>query len=76
VAHIFEQLVATELNLAMGTDASCIQDTVNAAQAWMTAHPVGSGVAANSPAWQQEGSALHGTLDAYNNGLMCAPSGG
>jgi hypothetical protein len=35
---------------------------------------LGSNVRANSAAWQGSGSSLHGTLDAYNNGLLCAPS--
>ena len=78
--NMFEQLVATTLNLANGTDGSCIEDVVDEANAWMTAHPVGSGVTAGSSAWKNpEGantlsaSAIHSTLDQYNNGLLCAP---
>jgi hypothetical protein len=34
--------------------------------------PVGSGVSGGSAAWAL-GEPLHQTLDAYNNGLLCAP---
>jgi hypothetical protein len=34
--------------------------------------PVGSNVAASSPAWAI-GEPLHQQMDAYNNGLLCAP---
>jgi hypothetical protein len=71
---MFNQLVAAVLNVANGTDDSCIASTITAAQVWMVANPLGSNVRANSAAWQGSGSSLHGTLDAYNNGLLCAPS--
>lgn len=78
--NMFEQLVAATLNLAAGTDASCIQDVVDEANAWMAAHPVGSGVAAKDAAWKvaeggntMSAATLHTTLDQYNNGLLCAP---
>lgn len=72
--NMFEQLVATKLNLLNGTTGSCIVDTVTEADAWMASYPVGSNVRANSDAWRDSGSSLHGTLDDYNNGLLCAPS--
>ena len=34
--------------------------------------PVGSNVAASSAAWVA-GEPLHKQMDAYNNGLLCAP---
>lgn len=79
--NMFEQLVATMLNLEAGTEASCIQDVVNDANTWMTTYGPGDGVAADSDAWQDpdhlglgiSASELHATLDAYNNGLLCAP---
>lgn len=78
--NMFEQLVATTLNLANGTEDSCIQDVVDEANAWMAAHPVGSGVEAKSNAWQvaeggntMSAATIHSTLDQYNNGLLCAP---
>jgi hypothetical protein len=69
---MFQQLVAAKLNVLIGNDASCIADTIAAADAWMTSHPVGSKVKASSPAWTV-GSPLHTALDDYNNGEMCAP---
>jgi len=41
--------------------------------AWMATYgPIGSGVTGGSAAWQL-GDPIHNTLDAYNNGLLCAP---
>ncbi|MGH9152725.1 MAG: hypothetical protein ACRD03_10085, partial [Acidimicrobiales bacterium] len=67
------QLIATKLNLLIGTDPSCITGTVAAADAWLATYPIGSGVPAGSDAWRV-GEPLKTTLDAYNNGLLCAPS--
>jgi hypothetical protein len=73
---MFRSLVAAKLNLLIGNDSSCIADTILAADAWMAQYgPVGSGVEAggeNSP-WR-EGEPLYLTLDAYNNGFLCAPA--
>lgn len=69
---MFDQLVATKLNLLLGTTSSCISATVAAADAWMAGHAPGSGVAASSTAWQSI-SAQYVLLDRYNNGLLCAP---
>jgi hypothetical protein len=69
---LFEQLAAAKLNVAAGNEASCIEDVIAAADAWLAAHPLGSDVKAKSSAWKTEGSALHATLDQYNNGLLCA----
>lgn len=66
------QLIAAKLNVANGTAAGCITATITAADAWLAAHPVGSGVTADSAAWKT-GEPLKSTLDAYNNGLLCAP---
>ena len=80
---MFEQLVAAKLNVISGATSSCISATIADADAWMAAHPVGSGVKASSSAWQSvepglsaSASAMHGTLDSYNNGLLCAAKGG
>jgi hypothetical protein len=65
-------LVSAKLNVMVGNDDSCIADTIAAADAWMAMYPVGSGVAASSPAWKQ-GEPLYEELDMYNNGkLDCA----
>jgi hypothetical protein len=73
---MFQHLVSAKLNVAIGTDPSCIFEAINAADAWMAAHPVGSNVKAKSPAWKNEGNDLKNQLDAYNNGLLCAPHRG
>jgi hypothetical protein len=73
---MFYQLVAAKLNVASGTDSSCIADVIAAADAWMLEHgPAGEndGVDASSDAWQNSGEDLKDQLDDYNNGLLCAP---
>lgn len=67
------QLIAAKLNVANGTDASCISATITAADDWLAANPVGSGVTGNSAAWAT-GNPLKNVLDDYNNGLLCAPA--
>jgi PKD repeat protein len=73
---MFRSLVAAKLNVIIGNDESCIEDTIAAADAWMIEYgPVGSDVKAggkDSP-WR-DGEPLYLTLDDYNNGLLCAPS--
>jgi hypothetical protein len=73
---LFRALVAAKLNIWVGNDDSCIIDTVNAADAWMAVHPVGSKVKASSNAWKYA-EPLYWLLDDYNNGLLwCAVSRG
>ena len=70
---MFSSLVPAMLNVMIQNDGSCINDTIKLADAWMAKWgPVGSGVAASSYAWSV-GEPLHQTMDAYNNGLLCAP---
>jgi len=70
---MFSSLVPAILNVMIGNDGSCIQSTIDQAQIWMATYgPVGSGVSASSPAWVI-GEPLHQKMDAYNNGLSCAP---
>jgi hypothetical protein len=71
--NMFMHLVAAKLNVLSGTDSSCIADTIAAADQWMTDYPLGSNVRGNNGAWNV-GEPLKNTLDAYNNGLLCAPS--
>lgn len=79
--NMFEQLVATKLNLLNGTDGSCIAAVVAEADAWMAEFgPVGSGVEAKDTEWKDvqagytmSAATMHTTLDEYNNGLLCAP---
>lgn len=70
---MFPALVAAKLNVLVGNDDSCIADTIAAADAWMAANAVGSGVKGSSEAWKM-GEPLYEELDAYNNGKLCAPS--
>jgi len=73
---MFPALVAAKLNVAIGNDDSCIPGTIEAADAWMAAHPIGSGVKGggeDSP-WR-DGEPLYKELDKYNNGeLDCVSS--
>lgn len=69
---MFRAWAATKLNGLVGNEVGCIKDTWNAARLWLGENPIGSGVKAKSDAWQ-EGEALYEMLDAYNNGLLCAP---
>jgi hypothetical protein len=64
------QQIAAKLNLARGTESSCIASTVAAADAWLTTYPIGS--KPNNAAWTV-GDPIHDTLDDYNNGRLCAP---
>lgn len=69
---LFNQLVAAKLNVGIGNQSSCISAQILAADAWLAQHPVGSKVKASSPAWKAIEAAFT-ALDAYNNGLLCAP---
>jgi hypothetical protein len=68
---MFPALVCAKLNLLIGNDSSCIASTISAADAWYAAYG-GSVVLGSSAAWRA-GEPLYKTLDAYNNGLLCAP---
>lgn len=64
-------LICAKLNVLAGCNSGCIADTIVHADAWMATYG-GSPVKASSAAWSI-GSPLNGELDAYNNGLLCAP---
>lgn len=70
---LFRQLVSARLNVILGNDDTCIAAEIAAADAWMSAHPVGSLVTGASSAWQ-EIQAVAAKLGEYNLGLLCAPS--
>jgi len=72
---LFRALVSAKLNVLLGNAQGCVYGTILAADDWMAEHPVGSGVKANSNAWQQIAPAYQ-MLDDYNNGLLCAPHRG
>jgi hypothetical protein len=70
---MFSSLVPAILNVKLGNDGSCVQSTIDLAQAWMLKYgPVGSNVHAASYAWKV-GEPLHRLMDNYNNGMLCAP---
>jgi len=71
---MFKALVAAKLNVLIGNESGCVDSVISDADAWMAENPVGSGVKAGgkkSP-WRV-GEPLYETLDAYNNGELCAP---
>ncbi|SDM86299.1 hypothetical protein SAMN05660860_03304 [Geoalkalibacter ferrihydriticus] len=71
---MFHALVSAKLNVASGTESSCIADTIKSADSWMDKYgPAGEKVRAGSWAWRN-GEPLYMTLDDYNNGKLCAPS--
>lgn len=68
-----QQLIAAKLNISCrASSTSCVASAIGPADAWLCAHPVGSGVRANTAAWQAI-SATNDTLDKYNRGVLCAP---
>ena len=71
---LFNALIAAKLNVLIGNCSCCIADTIDDADDWLESNPLGTYVAGSSSAWQCEGEALYLCLDAYNNGLLCAPA--
>jgi len=69
---IFASLVSAKLNVLIGNDSSCIASDIAAGDAWWAAYH-GSTVAGSSAAWKL-GEPIHERLDAYDNGLLCAPA--
>jgi hypothetical protein len=70
---LFGQLAATRLNLLLGSESSCVERTVGAADAWLASHPPGSGFGTRSAAWRKAGRRLHERLSRYNRGELCTP---
>jgi hypothetical protein len=69
---MFQSYVSAYLSIKIGNDGSCVSQTMSDAYDWLVAHPVGSAVAGGSAAWAV-GQPTQSTLDAYDNGLLCAP---
>jgi len=72
---MFSSLLSAKLNVLIGNSDSCLSGPNGAiaqGDAWMALHPLNSNVLASSDAWRI-GEPIHQTLDAYNNGLLCAP---
>jgi hypothetical protein len=63
------QLIAAKLNVASGADPSPVADTIEAADRWLIAHPLGSNPDPEDPA-RAEGIAMAGILTEYNEGAM------
>jgi len=64
-----KQLLAAKLNYWDGNDTSCIDDAIAQADAWLIS--VG-GIGVGIRTWDGL-DLVHDELDAYNNGLLCAP---
>ena len=73
VLSMFPALVSAKLNVLSGNAGSCIAEEIAAADIWMISYPnCLPAVKASSQAWKDI-EAVYGLLDAYNNGLLCAP---
>ena len=67
------QVIAAKLNtFCAGADSSCVASAISSADTWLIAHPVGSGVRANSPEWKAI-TPSYATLVSYNQGQLCVP---
>ncbi len=71
VLAMFPALVSAKLNVLIGNASGCIADEIAAADEWMGLYG-GSPVKASSQKWKAI-ETVYGLLDAYNNGLLCAP---
>jgi len=70
---MFASLVSAMLSVMIGNDSSCVGSAITAGNNWLATYgPVGSNVAGSSQAWTI-GQPTQQTLDAYDNGLLCAP---
>lgn len=73
---MYSHLLAAVLSEAAGADSTCIRapvDYISAAQDWLLAHPVGSGVTGSDLVWTEEGAAIANTLELFYMGELCAP---
>ncbi len=78
---MFNALVSARLNVLAGNPSSCIDATITNADIWMDAWCINEPkdfyddnkktVSGSGAAWRA-GEPLYWTLDAYNNGLLCA----
>ncbi len=65
-------LITTKLNIAAGSRQDCVQLFIPQTDEWLSRHPAGSGVAAESAAWSEVDDAQN-ALKLYNEGFLCAP---
>jgi hypothetical protein len=70
---LFPQLVAAELNVAIGNCDCCIADIIELADEWLAENPIGSPENITKCDWK-EGECYYECLEAYNSGRLCAPS--
>ena len=71
-----QQLIAAKLSISCkNSNSDCVATAITTADSFLCAHPVGSGVTANSSVWQAV-KATHAALAKYNDGTLCAPSCG
>jgi len=71
---MFRALVAAKLNVLNGCacpPTNIMNEYIEAADAWMAEHEVGSGVKGRDAEWQKPGEYLYRELDQYNNGEWC-----
>jgi hypothetical protein len=69
---MFQSLISAMLSVKIGNDFSCISTAISYGNMWLSNNPLGSNVAGGSAAWAL-GNPIQSTLDAYDNGLLCAP---
>lgn len=66
-----QQLIVAKLNVASGGDGSAINETIQAADVWITTHPLGSDPDKEA---REEGIELAELLESYNVGEGSAPA--
>jgi hypothetical protein len=69
--QLFAQVVAAKLNVLEGNPSACIDVDIETAETWLINHPLGSGVAIDSPAWMSIMYTFK-NLSSYNKGRLCA----
>jgi hypothetical protein len=81
VYTMISALVAAKLNRLAGNDSWCVDLGIAQATQWIKTYGFEDGAcgvlgycAASDVCWQDKGEELYELLDAYNNGLLCAPS--
>lgn len=71
--HLFRELVAAKLNIAAGNDDSCIIETIDAVDAFLSRLSLNSVLKASSLNWKRIFPAVKRLAD-YNEGQLCAPA--
>ncbi len=69
-----KQLVAAKLNVLAGNESSCIAETIELSDRWLSIF--GYDVKGSHWGWTYYGASFHQQLDDYNNGRLCAPHRG